>query len=379
MGGNALKLVGINPIRISTEKSFEIIREAQTTLSSLGLFSWIKPVKYWKKKPDHGDIDLVAHLNQDHKGNPPKEWAKSCAKALGSKAHYWNKPVVSLEFHQVQLDITGRENAIKAQTNLDFCHYSPFGNILGRMIRKTGAKWGVDGLEYNIHQDNKPNSPQITQINLSHNIDTILNFCGLDPNQWHKGFQTQEEIFKYAASSPLFDKKIFLFENLNHAHRKRDKTRPDYHSWLEFIVNTKDNTIWNINETEKEYEDRITQYQDIIDNLFPDAQLLNTQKLHRENHLKFKELKREKFNGQLVSLWIAQTQKKAIDNQIEAGIQGEELGITISAFKKAKKITEQDRFLQWLEITSKETCQEEFLEFYYKLKENNKDEMSLNM
>lgn len=42
-------------------------------------------------------------------------------------------------------------------------------------------------------------------------------------------------MFKYVLSSPYFDPSIYLYENLNHINRTRDRKRKTYNMFLEYI------------------------------------------------------------------------------------------------------------------------------------------------
>jgi hypothetical protein len=233
------------------------------------------------------------------------------------------------------------------------------------MIRKTGAKWGVDGLQYPIHESDGQGSPLLITLDLTDNIEEILMFCGLDFKTWEKGFETQKEIFEFACQSPFFDKRIFLIENLNHTHRKRDQTRPDYHQWLDFIKDQQNKTLWSIkpshtikgnNSIEKDIQKQKNEFLVLLNDLFPNANLIERQNLERTASREFKYLKKEKFNGLLINQWT--------------GLENEKLGYTIKKFKTYQNITNDKAFIKWLKSNSKEECQKIFLDFYTKLIDN---------
>jgi hypothetical protein len=353
MGGNALKLKGINPKRVDASQTSDIIKKVQTEIGKLDLFSWIAPVKSYHSKPDHGDFDFVGHLK-----STDNTWYKKCAEKLKSKDYYWNRPVISLEMDGIQIDITARQTPEKSKTTLEFCHYSPLGNILGRMIRKTGAKWGVDGLQYPIHEKNNPSSPLISVLDLSNNIEDILKFCGLDPLIWKQGFETQKDIFDYAINSHFFDKNIFLIENLNHVHRKRDQTRPDYHNWLTYIKTAENKTQWNLKESDDQIHSRIEYYLDIIGKTFPHCKIKENLSQQRQDLLEFKKLKEEKFNGHLIANWAKLSLNSISDSK--------KIGELINEFKRELNLTSTPLFKTWLIQTPKETCKTMFFDFYKK-------------
>ena len=351
MGGNALKLKGLNPKRIKASELENLSNEISELVINENLFKWIKPVKSYQSKPDHGDLDLIGELNREenHKG---LAWHLRAKEILDSKALHWNKPVASLEYKGYQIDLTGRNSLEKAKTHLEFSHYSPLGNILGRIIRKTGAKWGIDGLEYEIKEKNSPEAQHLLTITLTNNIDKILSFCGLNPKIWHDGFESQHDIFNYACQSPLFEKEMFSYENLNHTHRKRDRTRPDYHQWLEFIETQPNNASWSKNESPHDYENRISQWVNRIDSFFPESNLKEKIKEQRHYSQLIKENKREKFNGKLVNSWT--------------GLETQQLGKVISEFKKSRNIASKKEFDKWLLNNNKIAIKRDFLDFFNK-------------
>jgi hypothetical protein len=335
MGGNALKLKGINPKRIPDSEKNNLIKTVSDALLTEKIFKWILPVKSFRQKQDHGDLDLIGELNLKNL-EPDNPWHLKAKKALNSKEAHWNKPVVSLEYQGFQIDLTGRESYEKAKTHLEFSHYSPLGNILGRMIRRTGAKWGINGLEYQIKEKDSPEAQVLRTINLTNNIDHILSLCGLNPKPWHYGFDSEEDIFSFACQSHYFNKELFAIENLNHTHRKRDRTRPDYHQWLNYIGNSDiiNKCSWKPTESIQEYSQRIQHFQLILDREFPKAKLLETIKEQRERATYISQQKEEKFNGELISNWC--------------GLKGPKLGEFIKNFKESQGLQKNEELIKWI-------------------------------
>lgn len=360
MGGNALKLKGLDPQRIKDADLPEVIQKISQVLLDNKIFKWVAPVKYYKTKEDHGDLDLVGEL-YPKKDNPCLPWQLEVKTLLNSKEIHWNNPVASLEYQGHQIDITGRHNYEKAKAHLEFSHYSPLGNILGRLIKKTGAKWGIDGLEYQIKDTETPESQVLKTVPLSRDIEGVLKLCGLDPDTWHKGFECQTDIFEYACQSPLFNKKIFHLENLNHAHRKRDRTRPDYHQWLSHIKDPSilDKINWVLKESPEEYKTRKEAYQKIIDKEFPDSHLLIKIQEERIYNNFIKSQKKEKFNGELISLWTK--------------LKGVELGNLLKEFKSHHNLNSQDSLIHWIINNDKATIKKTLLDYKNLLKDKLKD------
>lgn len=144
MGGNALKSLGIESRRINTQELLDLTKKAQELTG--GMFLWLKPVKFYHSKPDHGDIDLIALVHPGYTESreqtpeekkrgftPPPRWVEETPKLCQSAGIHWNAPVASIELDGVQVDISGHKDQDLAQAHLNFSHYSPTGNVVGRM------------------------------------------------------------------------------------------------------------------------------------------------------------------------------------------------------------------------------------------------------
>jgi len=220
MGGNALKSQNIEARRISTPEMRQFILEMQTL--AVPHFNWLDPVKCWHNKPTHGDIDFIGFAKSDRKGKQLPAWAEEIMEQANSEGFHWNKPVLSFEYKGVQIDFAVKYTDRDAKNYLNFCQYSPTGNIVGRMLKQTGVKWGVDGLTFPV-RDPADDNNMLGSVDLTDNVEDILSLAGLDPKKWVAGFDQETEIYEYACNSPLFNKEIFQFENLNHVNRKRDR------------------------------------------------------------------------------------------------------------------------------------------------------------
>jgi hypothetical protein len=354
MGGNALKSIGIKTRRIDTSE-FLYLTERVRQLTS-DLFINIEPVKSYHKKPDHGDIDFIATLRQGmdapplqtpderQKGyNPPPIWVQKIQNC-GTQGLYWNDPVVSFELEGVQIDITGHLQPEMAKAHLEFSHYSPIGNVVGRMIKQTGAKWGIDGLSFPVRDSLSGDGNINGCVHLSYDIKDVLYIAGLPFKNWKDGFETQEEMFEWAAQSRLFNKEIFYFENLNHTNRKRDSIRPDYHAWLAFIKD-KPNHYPRYQTKEERTIARTKWFAQLCErfpHLGPAREEILQTKADRSKH-------REKLNGNLIRAWT--------------GLQGKELGDVFKAFKTIIGPNPQD-FDLWLTQISEKEAKRTFLAFH---------------
>jgi hypothetical protein len=366
MGGNALKHLGINTKRVDNQEYKALIQELKFLLCKKedSPFSKFEEVLCYKSKKDHGDIDFIALANKDSDGANNEGWAQKTKDIIKPTAFQKEHKTLSLDFKNVQIDITAHKEGTLFKANLDYCNYSPLGNILGRMLKQIGVKWGIDGLSYPIRKKENP-SQVLDTVLLSQDIEEILNFAGLDEKIWEKGFEDLEEIFLFATKCPFFNKESFALENLDSINRKRDKKRKDYQAWGDFLkekepqdlfpyTNPLDYSSFAMKEREA--------WKETINAYFPHAELLEKERLAIEKEKERVE-DNKKLNGKIISTLT--------------GLQGNELGETIKEFKKEINLIEP--YENWLHKVNAQLAQEGFRKFYKKFKNKEKHRKTLNL
>ena len=354
MGGTALKeQFGFEGKRVDkdTYKVLvdELIRTAQDSFGDSKLLD----VLHYANKQSFGDIDLVGISSGSQDEVLIKELFKP---RFISK----NSFVYSFDYKGTQVDLSLLPSRSKRDALYLFSCFSPMGNILGRLLKQKGLKWGIDGLSYPIKLSDSEQLG-VVPIRFSspwHTFIKTLNFLGYSYNQncfdlhedFFKGFayqfQEQKDIFEFLTSSNLFNKKIFAFENLNHANRKRDKVRADYHAWLEFIESKE--SVFEQEHDKTVYIDEINEHFKI--DLYEYWQELMSKKLLKD-HLK------NKFSGLTVMSWTS--------------LQGRELGVVLGAFKKwivqnrmpFSDLSEKQVFENYLLTRSSNKLEDDFREF----------------
>ena len=336
MGGTALKHLGFESRRISKEEYFELVSE----IREIGRkhFSAFYDILHYKNKPDHGDIDFVGLYV------PPLGESIDIKGIFNANFYSQNSCVHSFDYKGGQIDLAIQESLDAFTYYYLFSCFSPIGNVLGRIVKQKGLKWGIDGLTYPIKLSD---SEQLGNIRVDIHgpyctFEKLLEFAGLENNfgdcfeRFKGAFENQEDIFEWLSESNLFNKDIFAFENLNHVNRKRDRLRKDYHSWLEFIKDKPNKFVGS--------EDK-TVYIKKINNHFG----VNINKQAEDLIAKhtYKKFLKEKFNGKMVSEWT--------------GLQGEELGKVIKGYKDS--IQDFDDFIQ---LKPLENIEKSFREFWKK-------------
>lgn len=224
MGGNALKPFQVR--RFSTEEGKILRKELEPILSKYFQQHCATQSVYEKK--DHGDMDLVCW------GPLSSTWKEDLYKELQPKANKSNSNVHSFEYKGIQVDliIVGDLDNQKAY-NWAWTYFSnnDLGNLIGRIARHLGFTFGSQGFTYTVY-DEEGNYKR--ELLISQDISEVLPFLG-----WSKsypwGFQTFNELFEYVTLSAFFDPTIYFLENRNHEGRHRDKQRPNYLKFLQYI------------------------------------------------------------------------------------------------------------------------------------------------
>jgi hypothetical protein len=283
MGGNALKSLGLNPQRISTEEQTRLLQEFKRKTE--GLFEEIHLVKSLKAKLDHGDTDIATIITPSHTNTIIQDLKEKLRPAGLLK----NANIISLEFQNTQIDIALHPNKQKLQTYINFCHYSPFGNILGRMLKQTGCKFGLQGLIYTVRENENPESQILSEILITESLEKTLKIAELEIEPWNQGFETEESLYNYLSRSPLCHPNLFDLKTLDHKNRKRAQKRGDFQRWIEYLKNKKWPQI---------HPKTTQQWRNILETQFPESNL-QTQITNIRAKNEERKIRHKKFNGKL--------------------------------------------------------------------------------
>lgn len=105
------------------------------------------------------------------------------------------------------------------------------GNFIGKCFRQLGLSHGHKGLYLKLRE---PNGNLIDSVLVSTDHDKALQFIGLDPEEFKRGFETNEDVFRFVQKSPYFNPENYLLQNVSSIGRIRDKKRPSYKEFLKF-------------------------------------------------------------------------------------------------------------------------------------------------
>jgi hypothetical protein len=315
MGGNALK---IKTRRVNADEFKEIEKDIYEKLESIGIFS--KVPKYFKNKSDFGDIDVLV-LNEERL-TEDVIYDLFRFTELVKNSNVW-----SFDYKGFQVDFIFC-NSQEYSTSFFYFSYNDLGNLLGRLYHKLGMKFGHKGLLYPV----KRGSANYGELVVTTNFKKILHFLGLSFDEYLAGFSSLEDIFKFVSKSKFFNPDIYLFENVNHRSRTRDKKRSTYNAFLKWCK-----TEPNLNHYQ--FSDNKSDFFPLFKEWFPsfvkELEILE-QKIDRTEA--FKRI----YNGNLVMTLTS--------------LEGKELGFFMNQFASfqggKEKLMEQtlDKGLGWVKV-----------------------------
>lgn len=318
MGGKVLKIVGIETKRISTRDLFKIFNKIKDYFKEYDIFM----TKFYHNKKDHGDLDILIKTNNCN------DILNIIQNKIPSKGLFKNDNVISFEFEDFQIDAICINSDIWDIAKI-FYSYDPVGNLLGKIAKGFGLRYGIDGLFY--LSVGKGSSKK---INLSKDPKEIFEFLGYDFNRFLKGFNSKEEIFEYIINGKFFDKSLFDPKNLTNIDRKRSLKRPTYNEFMNYIIDKESNFKFDNKEN----------YLDYIDFYFPG----------------FKNIVIEHKSNDNEKIEINKKFRSILDNYEK----GKKIGEIINFYKKSKEY-----FNEFIKNNNIEFIKDDFDNFYKRYKE----------
>jgi len=323
MGGNALK--NVNTVRLNNQEYFHLknqIMEA-LTLKKINVCGMLET----PSKETFGDLDLLycstSEINM-------QEVVKDL---FAPKEIVTNGDVISFDYTNFQVDLIKCKNDQQMKMAHFYYSYGDFGAILGRITNFYGIKFGHCGLFINLFQNTILNTTSSTneclpyKINLSQEPKKICEFLHLDYEVYSKGFESTRDIFELICSSSFFKKE--MFSELNRAYKKREKVRPMFQEFLDYLQLENDHSVVPIQNL---------QLQAI--NFFDKQEELKTIKLKLERETIIKS----KFNASMF---------------MKFGLTGKKLGEAIGVFKKQIEEKYKKDFNEFVYDSSKDIIQKE--------------------
>lgn len=303
MGGKAL---GFEGVRLELGAYHMLYDGISNNLS-------VQLINSYNQKQTFGDMDLLYH----YKSITP-EVIVSTLEMLGFRIYeniVKNGNITSIGIYLTESDVFQLDFIYVPQESFKFAyHYFSFndmGNLIGRVARRVGLKFGHDGLWY-VQRAPENDNVMLKEHLLTNNFDEALEHLGYDVKRYHEGFDTLEDIFKYVMTSRFYDFNKFDLTQRNHKARIRDAKRPNYRAFLEYaqehpIVNKIDDVehykVYHFGKFPIFYKE----YFDVL-----------------EQHKQHQEFK-SKYNGQIVM--------DALEDGYNIILRGKELGVFMQSVK----------------------------------------------
>lgn len=336
MGGLALK----NTVTRRYDRAeFEVLSG-----ELLGIFNrYFKDVAmplYYRNKPSFGDVDVVVSTTSVFGFPYSSEMIRKMIETeFNPNEIFRNDNCWSFDYKECQIDLIAVEPENFEAMKM-YLSYNDLGNMIGVIARGFGLKYGQEGLvmDYTFKGRN------VGRIIVSQDYPKIYEFLGLDYSKWEMGFDELEDIFKFVASSKYFNWKRYQFDKLNKINRDRNKKRKSYLSLLKWIdENVADDSHCF------EFEEDKSVYFDLINNTFPEANLV-----YHIRELEYLECRRllikSKFSGgELMRRF---------------GLEGKELGDAYASFKEYLETSGTD-FDELILMTPSETIYSMFKKFHF--------------
>ncbi|CUI07479.1 hypothetical protein BN2497_9735 [Janthinobacterium sp. CG23_2] len=224
MGGNAMKHVGVT--RQSAADYAAITAAAIDTLRALFPAIRCQPILAYGRKETFGDSDIL--IESTHL---PPDWIEQVKAVFAPQDLIVNGDVVSFDFRAMQIDLITTP-ADEMEFAASYYAFNDLGNLMGRIAHKMGLKYGHDGL-WKLLRDN---DQVFAEILITRDVARTFALLGYDHARYLQGFETLDDVFEFAASTPYFHRQIYLLDNRNAASRVRDAKRPSYTAFLAWIA-----------------------------------------------------------------------------------------------------------------------------------------------
>ena len=262
----------------------------------------IHVVRAYGAKESHGDMDILV-LNDGSLGD------------INAKISEYFKPgqivrngnVYSFDHEELQIDLilTTPENW---DSSLVFFDYDPSGNLMGKTAHKFGLKYGFAGLMCPYRSSS---GREVADIFVSKDSRRIFEFMGYDYDEYSKGFDTEPQIFEYVMGSMYFDPQNFMMENLNHIDKKRNRKRPSYRGFLEYInAEVKVGRQWRYT-----FRENKETYLPVISETFPEADIYGEIKKCKDAEERRRVIA-GKFNGDMVIAMFSELSREKLGEYI---------------------------------------------------------------
>jgi hypothetical protein len=341
MGGNALKEYGARRVTAAeaNDVSIKVCAAIDEIFLEHGFDRKSHQIEAYRQKADYGDLDIVV-LEEAVRFIGFRQMAYLLEQKLGVTMPFYHHHPNAKNFSVgyplgdgscLQIDLMFA-NASEYDFSCKYYSFNDLGNLMTIIAKRMDKiKFGHAGLSSVF----KENGHIIGTVIFTQDFDAALRFLGYDPERHRAGFDTLEDIYQFAASSPYFSSDIYLLENRNHDARMRDRKRSTYSGFLKWIAET--------DLPQYQWPEKGDWVQKAMQ-AFPDAALQLQQMTEAER--KRKEV-RLVFNGQKVATLT--------------GLSSDPLGLFMESFKKH---VGEKTFFDFILDQSREDLDKKILAFY---------------
>jgi hypothetical protein len=265
MGGNALQATSV---RLPASRYRVVEQDAVRTLKQHFPDQRIEAVLAYADKTDFGDLDILV---EDLGNYDPVQLAS----ALQASEVVRNGDVTSIGLPLAegifQVDLI-QTPSVSFDFAVRYFGLNDFGNLIGRIAHKFGAKFGHQGLLYPI-RDPDNSSHLIAEVCITTDFSAALNLLGYDAERYESmrttgQFKTLHDIFQYVVSSPYVNREIYLLDNRNHKARIRDAKRATYTAFLIWLEEQADGVLPAYPWAEVGSRERQEQKQEFLESTF---------------------------------------------------------------------------------------------------------------
>jgi hypothetical protein len=239
MGGNAIKKVPVSRINIH---NYNIIKhDIYNKLSPFIQLDFLYDVP---GKTDFGDLDVIYKLPIN------LELKKLLIQVYNPEEIVVNGDVTSFSYlltednnqKYFQVDLIKSADLMLSKF---FFSYGDVGGIIGTITKFYGVSYS-EGLWCNVNKDTIETycGKKIENLNenngriiLSKDLGEICKYLDLDYERWKLGFEKKISIFEWIICSSWFNRDIFT--NLNKEENHKEKVRPFYKEFNDFIFDEK--------------------------------------------------------------------------------------------------------------------------------------------
>ena len=294
MGGNLFKL-GRKP----RGEYLGIESEVRAFLGDLVGAANFRIPRYYADKPDFGDLDALVSTAAIAELGGFERFVERLREDLGVDQTKQTGHVYSTVLRDFQVDYFLRPPEL-LEASYSYLSFNDIGNLIGKIYRRLGFKYGEDGLSYVFRRADQESYKR--EFLVSRDWPRILDLIGLDVAAWEAGFAGLEEMFSWVVASPYFS--VAPYERLSKSTERRANARRTIARFLDWLERSAIDKRYA-------YAEERDAYVGWAAAAFPEAELEAA--LAHERQLEAEDAGlREKYSGGLVRAWT--------------GLEGKQLG-----------------------------------------------------